>query len=156
MRLMIDERGIFRNTRVMLESAYQVMIDPSSDHFIRLGIGGGANWENIDLSLIEQNGYTDLSDPMLYASNLRRSDIQFGTAMAYQFGGLEIGASAPFIIGIYSGQQDKASFWKYFSASAGYAFELAEDLRIKPFFIGQRIVSGLQLFDAVLHTEFLK
>ena len=155
-RLMIDERGIFKSTRIMLEGAYRIVINPGTKHFFRFGISGGASWENINIELIERHGYADLNDPVLYADALRRSDIQFGAGMVYQIQGLEVGISAPFLVGLYSGQRDKASFWKYFSASLGYTFELGDNWRLQPFFISQRMAAGLQLFDAVLFADVLR
>ena len=156
LRLMVDERGIFRSTRMMLEGAYRVVIDPSINHFIRLGISGGASWETIDFAIVGQHGYADMTDPMLHSSASRRSDIQFGGGIVYQIYGLEVGMAMPFVVGLYSGQRDENSFWKYFSASLGYAIEAGDNWKFQPFLIAQRMAAGLQLFDAVLLTEFLQ
>ena len=154
LRIIIDERGVFKNTRITLESSYRIVIDPGSSHYISLGVGGGANWENVNIDIIEENGYTNMNDPMLFRGNINRSDIQFGAGIAYQIQGFEVGISMPFILGLYGGQRDESSFWKYFSGSLGYTFQVGDNIKVQPFTIFQRPASGLQLYDLVVLGQF--
>ena len=121
---------------------------------MRLGISGGVNFESLNLSRIAENGYSDMEDPMLYASSSRSSDIQFGGAFVYQLGGFDIGVSAPFLVSLYRAERDKAAFWKYLAVSAGYIFQASDKIRLRPLFMGQYTPPGITLADIALLIEW--
>ena len=156
MRIMYDQRGIFRTTRLMLESGYTVVIDPATKHFFRMGLSTGVNIETLDLPLLEENGYSDMSDPMLSMAYKDRLDVQFGTAFVYQFGGFDMGVSAPFILGLYGDRAYMSDFWKHFAFSIKYEMNIEEDIRIQPMFVGQFISSDLRIFDTSLLVSWNK
>ena len=144
------------STSIAFESSYRVVVNPSAKHYVSFGVGGGANWESIDIDRIEESQQSDMNDPMLLAGNAQRSDIQFGAGIAYQIQGFEAGLSMPFILGLYGGPRDDSSFWKYFSAGLGYKQSLGENFEIHPFMILQRPSSGLQLVDIVCLGQLRK
>ena len=156
LRFIMDQRGVFRTTRIAFESSYRIVINPGAKHHVSFGLGGGANWENIDIEQIEESGLSDMNDPMLFTGNARRSDIQFGAAIAYQIQGFEVGLSMPFILGLYGGERDGSSFWKYFAASLGYELTLGENINLHPLLMLQRPASGPQLLDIVCLGEWQK
>ena len=156
LRLVTDQRGVLKSTRIALESSYRVVINPGIKHYLSFGVGGGANWEEIDINRIEESGQSDMNDPMLFSGNASQSDIQFGVGVAYQVQGLGIGLSMPFILGLYGGSRNTSNFWKYFSASLGYELSLGENIDIHPFMILQRPSSGLQLIDIVCLGQWQK
>ena len=156
LRLVIDQRGVFRTTKIAFESSYRIVINPGAKHHLNFGFGGGANWEEIDIEQIESNGQSDMNDPMLLIGNTSRSDIQFGAGIAYEIQGFGIGISMPFILGLYGGAREESNFWKFFSASLGYEVALGENINIHPFMILQRPSSGPQLLDIVCLGQWQK
>ena len=154
MRLLIDERGIFQSSRLMMEGAYTIDISPVDHHFLHVGISGGVYWENLNLALIERNGYADLNDPMLYADMSDRSDIQFGGGVVYQNGGVELGISTPFLVGLYDSELSENNFWQYFAYSARYNITFSETWKLSPMLIGQRFFQNLHLVDLILFSDW--
>ena len=154
MRFLSDERGIFQSSRLMIEGAYTLEIDPIDNHFLHIGLSGGVYWESLDLAQIERNGYADLNDPMLYADMSERSDIQFGGGIVYQKGGLEVGVSTPFLVGLYNRELSENNFWQYFAYSLHYNFALSEQWQLRPMIIGQRYFQDLNLMDLILFSDW--
>jgi type IX secretion system PorP/SprF family membrane protein len=151
-----DQTDIFNYFYAELSYAYHLALN--EEHTLSFGLTGKIYENNIDLSRIKA---ADQNDPVFENKQLfNGTEFNAGASILYQFLGLDVGFSVPFII------ENKAKYYlnnsvenklisRHYVAHASYDFDIQEKWQLTPYFVSRWTEMSPLNYDIALLAKYM-